>query len=242
MTLWQSGPPASAAGACPCTERTERTDENRGELNEIVIEGSVQKAIIATLPSEYGTRHRMIFEFARHIYSMPQYTDADPKDLKSFVIEWHRQALPYIRTEEFEETWIDFLKAWPKIKKKVGEEPMTKIFERAKKAEPPQVAVELHPDNKQLQLFITLCRELQKEAGQGPFFLACRTGGKYFNVAPMTISRWFFLLGEESIVELVTKGGTENNPRKASRYKYLGNGKPATTAYNIAETEKEELK
>ncbi len=204
-------------------ETIKTTDENGRKMKEIVKGGCVQKAMTATLPSKYGVRHRMVFEFARHVYSMAQYTDADPKELKSFVVEWHKQALPYIRTQEFEETWIDFLKAWPKIKNKIGEEPMTQIFERAKQAQPPKIAVDLHPDNKPLQLFITMCRELQQEAGQGPFFLACRTGGKYFEVSPMAISRWFFLLEIENIVELMEKGGTESNPRKASRYKYVGN-------------------
>ena len=37
-----------------------------------------------------------------------------------------------IGTEPFEETWIDFLLAWPKVKFPKGEEPITKVFERAK--------------------------------------------------------------------------------------------------------------
>ena len=205
---------------------TERTDENRGEqkrLELVVVNKKIREAISNTLPKEFRTRHRKIFDFARELYSMPEYTDADPKQFYNVVIQWHKKALPKIRTKEFEETWIDFLKAWPNIKHKIGDEPMAQIFEAVIQLEPPEIAVEKYPDNSKLKIFVSLCRELQRAAGNNPFYLATRTAGKLLKISPMQASRWFYLLETDNILKVVAKGGTAENPRKASRYRYIAN-------------------
>jgi hypothetical protein len=217
------------------TEHTEQTEAiERGEWRErcvdkrrktktnVKVESEVEEAIIETLPQEVGTRNRQIFEFARTLNSSPQYADADPRQLRDMVRAWHERALPRIRTKEFEETWIDFLKAWPRIRHKKGEEPMAQIFERAIQLEPPGVAVENYPDHNTLKILVSLCRELQQAAGDNPFFLSSRTAGRLLNVTPMTANRWLFLLQSDGILKLVSKGGTATTVRKASRYRYVG--------------------
>lgn len=220
------------AGFIPnVTKRTQRTKENLRELKEIGRGGSVEEAITITLPSGYGQRHRQIFQFARYIKTMPQYTDADPTQLRSIVTKWHKRALPNIKTKEFEETWIDFVLGWEKVRDLIGDEPMTQIFERAKQSPPPKIAVEKYPNNPKLQLFTALCRELQKEAGNDSFYLYCKTGGKYLEVSAMSISRWFMLLGIDKIVQEIEKGGIfwkevdgkKKRIKKPSRYKYIAN-------------------
>jgi hypothetical protein len=213
------------------TKRTKRIQENTGELKEIVVCKSIEEAIEKSLPKEIRTRHRKIFDFARHIKSMPQYFDAEPSQLRPFVEAWHKRAKPNIRTKEFEETWIDFVLGWEKVKFLVGEEPMTKIFERAKQSEPPNIAIEKYPNNPQLQLFTATCRELQAEAGEDSFYLYCKTGARYMEVSAMTISRWFRLLELDEIVVEVEKGGIfwtekegiKKRTKKPSRYRYVAN-------------------
>lgn len=205
------------------TERAERTDENLGELNEIVVCKSIEEAIERTLPKDIHTRHRKTFDFLRELKSMPEYTEADPKEFRSAVEQWHKKALPNIETKEFEETWIDFLKGWDKIKWEIGESPMAQIFEKAIQLEPPKVAVEKYPEHSKLKILVSLCRELQRAAGENPFFLSTRTGARLLKVKPMTISRWFFLLQSDGILKLVSKGGTAKTVRKASRYRYIAN-------------------
>jgi hypothetical protein len=208
------------------TERAERNErleriEKKEEIEIDINKDKIIQAILRTLPRDYGTRHKMVFEFARELYSMPEYTDANPKQFKTVVKEWHKRALPNIRTKEFEETWIDFLKAWPKIRHKIGNEPITKVFKRASESEAPTIAIEKYPKNSNLQTLVSFCKELQIEAGSAPFFLATRTGGKLFNVKAMTMSRWLFLLEEDNIIKTVEKGGTSKNPRKATRFRYV---------------------
>ena len=205
---------------------TERTDENKGEKKRlvfVVVDKKIREAITNTLPTEYGTRHLKIFYFARELYSMPEYTDADPKQFKTAVREWHKRALPNIRTKEFEETWIDFIKAWPKIKYKIGDEPMARIFETAIQLEPPKIAMEKYPQNNKLKILVSLCRELQRAAGNNPFFLSVRTAGKLLGVSHMQVSRWFFLMEADGILKVVVKGGTAESPRNATRFRYVAN-------------------
>ena len=212
------------AGFIPdVTERAERTDENLGELKEIVVCKSIEEAIERTLPKDIHTRHRKIFDFARELKSMPEYMEAEPKEFRSVVEQWHKKALPNIGTKEFEETWIDFLKGWHKAKWKIGESPMAQIFEKTIQLEPPKVAVEKYPEHNKLKLLVSLCRELQRAAGENPFFLTVRTAGRLLDVAPMTISRWLFLLETDELIQTIEKGGTKENPRKATRFRYIAN-------------------
>jgi len=131
--------------------------------------------------------------------------------------------MPNIRTKEFEETWIDFLKAWPIIRYAKGEEPMAKMFEKAIELEPPKIAVEKYPDHSKLKILVSLCRELQRAAGDDPFYLSVRTAGRLLNITPVTANRWLFLLLSDGILKLVSKGGTAETVRQASRYQYVAN-------------------
>jgi len=207
------------------TERTERTEEDRRDkgkkCKQLKKNAKIEKAIVDTLPTEFRTRHRRIFDFARLLKSTPEYTDAAPEQFKVIIREWHKRALLKIRTKEFEETWIDFLMGWPKVKYKVGEGPIDQIFARAKRSKPSKVALEKYPTHEKLQLLTALCRELQIIAGNKPFFLSARTAGKLFNVTAMTASCWLRLLVYDDILRVVRKGGTREMVRKATRYKYI---------------------
>ncbi len=205
------------------TEQTENTEQTE-QTEAIGREGKgLEKAIVETLPQEVGTRNRQIFEFARALKSLPPFSDADPRELREYVEVWHRRALPRIRTQEFEETWIDFLKAWPNVKYPKGEEPMAQIFERAIQLEPPKIAAEKYPDHSKLKILVSLCRELQLAAGNNPFYLSARTAGRLLNITPMTANRWLFLLQSDGILALISKGGTAETARQASRYRYVAN-------------------
>ena len=206
------------------TERTERTEENRGGLRrtqEIYVNEKIEKAIIKTLPKRFRTRHRSFFDFARQLYSMPEYTDADPKQFYSVVKEWHKGALPNIGTREFEETWIDFLQAWPKIRWRKETKPMSEIFEKTKTTTVPEFA--LRYDNPKLRLLVVWCKILQERAGNSSFFLSARTAGKYLDIDLMKANRWLFLLEQDRILEVVEKGKLTRAGGIATRFRYIAN-------------------
>jgi len=206
---------------------TEKTEENGGKLRrgkrirQVKKNAKIEEAIRKTLPTEFRTRHRKVFEFARELKSISEYADADPEQFKSIVKKWHRKALPKIRTKQFEETWIDFLIGWGKIKYRVGEGPMNLIIAKAKKAKPPKIALGYYPGHPKLQFLVILCRELQTASGNEPFFLSTRTAAKHLDVSAMTAWRWLYLLVCDGILRVVCRGGTRQTVRKATRYRYV---------------------
>jgi hypothetical protein len=146
--------------------------------------------------------------------------DADPTELEWIVREWHRMALSVIRTHAFEETLIDFLQAWDKVKYPLGAGPMDVIFERARASAPPAFAQRY--EQPRLRQLVSLCRELQRHAGESAFYLGCRTAGRLLDVDHTTAWRWLFLLKRHGVLQESEKGGQGENSKRATRYLYTG--------------------
>jgi hypothetical protein len=150
--------------------------DNAGDRNTPVTHcmcNTVDEAISATLPTGPGQRNRRIFDFARQVRALVGPT-AIECDLLPVVQDWHRQALPYIRTKRFAETWNDFRTAWQRIKRVpirlaavrkdiTGENPAERLRE--------------------------LCIRLQSQWGVRPFFLAARIAGEIIGTDRMTANR-----------------------------------------------------
>jgi hypothetical protein len=202
--------------------RRKRTDEERGDGGGVACSDAdlIEQAIQATLPEREGRRHRCVFELARRLKGIPSLADADPADLEDLVRRWHALALPRIRTQEFVETLIDFINGWEKVECPTRANLMSDLLERARGA-PPAPCAERY-DSEKMQLLVRLCRELQREAGRRPFFLACSTVSDLLGVSKMTASRWLFLLRRHKVVTTVEKGGTPEAPRMATRYRFTG--------------------
>ena len=180
--------------------------------------GPVHEAIIDSIPDGPGKRHRQVFELARGLKAIPELADKKAGELRLYVKAWHEQSIDNIATKPFTETWIDFLKAWPRVKYPKGEDLMTAIFERASLQPIPEVAQEY--DQRSLQLLVALCRELQRSAGDGPFYLSCRTAGRLLGIDHTTASRWLFLMCSDGILEVAGLG--DRARLIARRYRYLG--------------------
>lgn len=194
------------------------------------ISADILTVIQGTLPNESGVRHRQVFELARGLKGIPSLFDADPKELKPMVRIWHRNALDKIKTKAFEESWIDFLNAWPRVKFPAGSEPIAELFREACQTELPEFAFEYEQDG--LRKLVLLCRELQRVNGGDPFYLGVRTAQRLLGLPnAMAAQRWLFLLRIDGVIEVVTKGGikfskpkgggkAKVSERRASRYRY----------------------
>ena len=181
------------------------------------LETAIETTIIGSLPAAPGRRNKLVFELARALKALPALSDAKANDLEPYVRRWHTLALPVIRTEPFEETWIDFLRAWPRVKYPKGTGPMAAIFERALAADLPSAAERYKLDG--IRLLVALCCELQRAAGDGPFYLSTRTAGRLLNVDHTTAWRWLFLLENDNVLSVVSRGS--QSTRKATRYRYV---------------------
>lgn len=199
---------AGGVGLVPRSVSVFGEDENKKKR--------IEKAIADTLPQREGQRNRAIFDFARKLKSCKFLAKCNSKDLEPLVREWHKRALPFIRTKSFVETWIDFLKGWGNVKFPADEEFLPMILEQAQK-EPLQ-----QWDDERVCVLAAVCRELGKLRDNGEFYIATRTAGKLLGVSHTQISRWLFLLEHDGIIQTLTKGGTAEAPRKATRFRYIG--------------------
>ncbi len=193
-------------------------DATQSSGEDVTIDCVLDSAIRSTLPTCAGQRNNKVFDLARTLKALPEFCDASFDQLQPLVRRWHQLAKPYITTKAFEETWTDFIHAWPRVKYPKGEEPMAEIVERAFAADPPECV--RHYESEPLKRLAALCRELQRARGEAPFYLSVRTVAEYFSVNPSTGSRWLKLLEMEGVIELVAKG-TQKKAR-ASRFRYRG--------------------
>jgi hypothetical protein len=177
---------------------------------------AIEAAIQGTLPRGQGRRHKQVFELARALKAIPALHDADASLLRGYVERWHRLALTHINTKPFDETWADFVMGWPKVKFPVGSEPMSQLLAAAEARGPAPGAREY--ETATINKLVGLCRELQRVAGDEPFFLSCRTAGKLLKVSPVTVCRHFAVLKADRVVAEVEKGDIRSN--RASRYRY----------------------
>jgi hypothetical protein len=175
----------------------------------------IQRAIKRTLPTGYGQRHRSIFNLARELKAcLP---DAPYSDLKPIVREWHQQAAPNIHTKPFEDSWFDFAESWQKVMFPAGEEPIQMIVKKALGSDLPKIAGDY--ESPEVQALIAICRELQRAAGDGAFYLACRTAGRILDIDHTSANRYLRGLCIDEVIQLVSKGSQSS--KKANRYRYL---------------------
>ena len=116
-----------------------------------------------------------MFELARALKTVPGLFDADFRQLQPFVRQWHNLAKPHIGTPAFEETWIDFIHAWPRVKFP-GKEPLAMIFANAVTTDPPEAV--RHYESEPLKVLASLCRELQRATGDAPLLFVRSHGGE----------------------------------------------------------------
>jgi hypothetical protein len=138
-----------------------------------------------------------------------------------------------VATVAFEESWIDFLRAWDRVRFPKGSFELTAILQRAKDSSPPPEAEQY--ESQGIRLLVAICRELQKETADKPFFLSSRTAATLLGLKCMrnvdavlqeaddqvTAWRWLGLLVHDGILE-ETEKGTSGKKGRASRFRYIG--------------------
>jgi hypothetical protein len=139
--------------------------------------------------------------------------------MQPYVREWYTAARQFTRTQPFEEFWFDFAESWDDVKNPMGTGAMKDIIERAKAAIPPARAAKeyTHP---QLLCLICLCRELQIQAGDSPFYLSIRTAGEAVGIAPRLAATWLNGLVVDGY--LIREKAADKSKRKAAFYRYTG--------------------
>jgi hypothetical protein len=127
--------------------------------------------------------------------------DATPDELRPIIRQWHAQALPFVRTKPFDESWTDFAVAWSRVKRPAG----ASFAAAAASAGVPAVAQRLGYDGALARL-AGLCDALQRQWGGRPFPLGCRKAAEYLGVSKTEANRLLAALQFDHVLELVTKG------------------------------------
>jgi hypothetical protein len=204
------------------------------EFSAPLMRPSVLQAIESTLPTGPGERRRRIFDLCRQLKTLPDLASADLAILRPIIVEWHRRALPVIRTKPFTDSWADFIEAWPRVKFAAGKGVIA-AFNRAVEREPPRKVAELYTEPS-VHLLASLCRELQLNAGDGPFFLDCRTAGRLVGIHHTTAWRLLtVVLPADGILASGAKGS--NATRKANEYRYINLESKEQTDENTQENQ-----
>jgi hypothetical protein len=172
-------------------------------------------AIEHTCPTGPGQRNRRIFDFARHLRTV--YDKAtDPDALRRHVEDWHRAALPYIRTKDFGATWADFINAWDSVEMPAGAT-LAMVEQMAN-----EDSFSLGLADMNLDKVARLLRAAAVARGEdGVFFMDFRTMGKSVGlsaVAARKITLRLVAMGHLAVVEK----GTAGRRGRATVWRWLG--------------------
>ncbi len=181
-------------------------------------------AVLATLPGGPGERNRRVFDLARHLLAIPGMRGRNPEDFRPVVERWHRMALDRgARTRNFAVTWEDFVAAWAEVKYPAGVN-LAGVGQWLREMYPAgsgRVAEDAAADRLDL-----LCQELQRRAGDRPFFLSARVAARLIGTTRMTAHRLLRRFADGGVIECVTRaepGVPKPGEKKpASQYRYTG--------------------
>lgn len=186
----------------------------------VALSPEVEAAIEASLPHAWSNgpneHDQPEFQLARHLKAIGALADAPATALRPYVKLWHQRARKVMEGKSFENSRLAFTRAWNNVKFPAGHSPMEKAFARARCTAPPPETADYEADG--LKLLAALCRELQIVAGNGSFFLGCRTAGQLLKVDHVTAWRWLGILKMDGLIRQ-TGAGTKY---KAARYVYGG--------------------
>jgi len=166
------------------------------------------------LPDSPGGRNRSLFALARYLKG--KQPNATQSDLRAVVSEWHRLALPVIGTAEFSVSWGDFMRGWGAVRVPFGSVLNNLLMEIDMTAELPSGLLALGYQEKGY-LLIRICKQLQRNAGDGVFFLSARQAGELIGACHTDAAKMLYALVTDGVLELVTRGAG----KMASRYRYV---------------------
>lgn len=185
------------------------------------------EAIWASLPGGPGQREAKLFDLARRLKGIPHLSDAPVDSLACVVRDWWWRALPFIRTQEWQETWGAFSRAWKRVAFPIGTGPIHEMIRTAAFGSEPLEADRY--GNPVVRRLVSVCAALQSAArsvGTDHFFLSCRTASAACDFhgpnGYRTAARWLKRLVADGVLELVKAGIGGTSSRLASEYRFLG--------------------
>jgi hypothetical protein len=173
----------------------------------------IRWAINQTLPREFGTRNRRVFDYARLLRrEFPKSTNAET--LRSLVTRWYQAALPNIRTKDFDETWRDFEIAWSRVVWPAGAN-LTTVMAVAENDN-----FTLGTGNLNHEKVARLLRSAALGRG-GDFFMDYRTMGNQVGLSAVAARKIAHILIELGLL-MIVRNGTVGTRGRATEWRWLG--------------------
>lgn len=154
------------------------------------------------IPTEYGQRNNVIFEFARYIIGV--HKNFAPHVFKPLVTEWFSRYCHNIETKDFEVTWIEFLYAYDKVVHPYGET-LQDIASQAIELPDFYISHDLGElGNKTLKI----CLNLALHHGNNQFFLSGRSLSTIIGIGHQQCNKLLSILVKSGYLKLIEKGHT----------------------------------
>ena len=189
----------------------------------VSVQATIEEAISRTLPTGPGTRRRALLDLARKLKFTPELAGIAATQigfLQPYLKRWWRMAKPHTsgKHPHFHQSWQDFVFAWEEARVPFGAT-MRAIFEKARSAPAPKLAVVKYGEGSLRAVLASLCRELQRFNGGKGFFLTGRTAGPLLGVSDTQAWRWLAQLVADGIIEPVRT--YPRGTRLATEYRYV---------------------
>lgn len=156
---------------------------------------------------------RALFRVVRVLHGLDvvQIRQAPPELFRDLVRLWRDRADIAVPLEA---VFGEFLAGWEKVRFPIGRNPLARVMARIRDF-PAEAAAYEGEESRQL---VAICRALQEEAGDGPFYLSCRVAADALGLDRMDVHRRLRVLRADGLLQVV-KPGTKT---RATRYRYLG--------------------
>lgn len=205
-------------GNAHCTEETEEAEETY-EIEEIDVGGrelweEFEKIIDNHALSTNHTSNRVLFGLARHLRGFEKKYECrlGPTLLVEILESWKRKNESFLRPNH--DYFCEFLVKLQAVQFAWGET-LSAALERARQQSPPSRVLVL--TDEAAHLLASLCRELQREAGDEPFYLIGRAAALLLNRSHSTVASWLRAFQALGILEVISKGYRGHG----TRYRYI---------------------
>lgn len=183
--------------------------------NGHVCHSSVEAAIRLTLPETYGEREQKLWQLARRLKRFGQ---IDAKIRLEIIRDWHRRALPKIRTKPFRDTQVAFERAWQRATVPLGSPQLKQALAVASDARLPLCCEQYAGTH--FERLVRLILALHQIHGGGQFYLGCRTAATCIDLSFAQCARMLRILNDDGIIE-VANYDVQIGVR-AREYRYVG--------------------
>ena len=212
------GPEASEVSEGADVVREDPT--SAGALGGVVALTIIELVRMA-LPGDEHQNHAKLFLLARGLRAFEerdgrQWSENEMKT--KLFLPWYKQN-GFLRDSQTQaEYWLEFLEARDDVKYPLGESMLEQTWRLAVTSDPPSEAQRFRDPRS--QRLVAWCRELQRAAGEKPFFLSCRTVSSKLGLKSSRGGSVFLRrLEREGFLAVVEKGGPNTN--RATRFRYM---------------------